>query len=266
MDFCSQIVRNVEIPASLSDFSKLTKIKGGVILKDAAAENGGLRVEGDLYWEGYVASESGIDECAWEGAEYFVDHLNAAELRFRDPFMLEPEVMEVTAAADDEKNCTMTFSIRWWEEERQNEEKESFEKELAEINENFRETVSEFTEAGIRDDLIPNKEPIKTEEDFSEKENQTFSGMENKITEICNDFRELRKKEAPLTKEVYQTEIAEELVSDSNQYCIRYYRASDDDTLESIANRFSVSLAKMRRVNELDEVGLISGRLVRIPR
>ncbi len=270
MDYCSEVVRRVEIPQSLPPVENLTKICGNIILKDATASNNRLTVEGDLLWQGFFINDRGEEECLWEGAEFFQEELPFSNLRIRESFMMEPEVTDIVATDAGENNCEMRFSVHWWSEPGEmSEDEENFEDEIKEIEDNFRETIEEFAKAGEEDDLIPENDGETAEIDDIIAAPPTPRTEETEITvaeEVCNDFRELRQKREPLTKTEAKATPREEGEENmqSPPYCLRYYRAKEGDTLEAIAERFSVSLAKMRGINELDEVGSIQGRMVRI--
>ncbi len=267
MDFCSQVIRRVEIPPSLPQVENLSKIYGTVILKDATAENRKIRVEGDLLWQGFFINEDGEEECLWEGAEFFQEELPFSNLRIREPFMMEPEVTDITASTTGENECEIVFSVRWWQDDSvYSEEEESFDEEIQEIEDNFRETMDVFAQTGEEDDLKPEDdeiidvpaEVVSTTE--AEKELNTTEEVKKKtIKASASEAREKQEEEEKILPEQES-----EGTNPSSFYCLRYYRAKEGDTMENIAQRFSLSLAKMRSINELDEVGSIQGRMVRV--
>ncbi|MEG0875434.1 MAG: LysM peptidoglycan-binding domain-containing protein [Clostridiales bacterium] len=267
MEFCSEIIRQVDIPESLPLIKNLSALTGSIILKDAVHIDNSLRVEGDLLWQGFFPDNRDGSKCLWEGAEYFQEELSVSNLKVREPFMIEPQVLSVSGEETTDNHYNLTFSVRWWEDEKRiSEDEENFELELKEIDENFRETIEDFEKTGIEDNLHPEPKEIITPMAEPFKPN---------TTEICNDFRELRKKKdatkaamAPMAEtddEEHATMLHDDIYAQCPPYCLRYYRAREGDSIESIAERFAVSIAKMRGINELDEVGSIQGRMVRIP-
>ncbi|MDO4542530.1 MAG: LysM peptidoglycan-binding domain-containing protein [Bacillota bacterium] len=274
MDFCSEVVRRVEIPSSLPAIDDLSKICGGIILKDAVAKNNTLKVEGDLLWQGYFRNNRGEEECLWEGAEFFQEELPFNNLRIREPFMMEPEVTDISAEEGAEGSCLLTFSVRWWEDENQlSQEEESFEEEIREIESNFRDTIESFVKSGEEDELIPereeNQETVAAASEFQAEDAAEIEAVQEpdeaprKLT-VAEKRKARIQEEGVSIEDEYLRTANTDYTPQSPSYCLRYYRAKEGDSMEDIAERFSVSLAKMRGINELDEVGSIQGRMVRI--
>lgn len=270
MEFSSEVVRRVEIPQSLPPMENLSKICGSIILKDATAGNNKVNVEGDLLWQGFFRNNHGEEECLWEGAEFFQEELPCSNLRIRESFMMEPEVTDITAVDAEGGNCILTFTVRWWEDEEElSQEEESFEEEIREIETNFHDTLEEFAKTGDEDNLVPDNDDIIDApiEEVSPAEAEDALAASPALD---NSVQTMRPQVEPNPEPTEDEEVCpfkegnNQYAPETTRYCLRYYRAKEGDTLEDIAERFSVSLAKMRGINELDEIGSIQGRMVRV--
>ncbi len=113
MVLCTEIIKRVDIPASLPPLEQLSHFEGNIILKNVVAENEGLRVTGDLVWRGFFPQETGNEECLWEGAEFFSHLVDLGALRDSDTFLLDPRVTALVGEAMGNDGCRLTFSILW---------------------------------------------------------------------------------------------------------------------------------------------------------
>lgn len=117
MTLQSEIVKKVDIPASLPDLADMAGLEGSILLKDVNAGAESILVEGDLLWRGYfpVAGDTDEVECLWEGAEYFSQEVPIGDFRGQEGFRLDPAVLSVRADELAQDSCHLVFNIRWQE-------------------------------------------------------------------------------------------------------------------------------------------------------
>ncbi len=195
--------------------------------------------------------------------------------------------------ADDGENISSDIEAESQEERQAEDETVVAVSELTatedlEAEEEARESSSDVREEEEIMDIKETKEVIEKKEQKEERE-QLISGynadeFDKEIEAIDNTFRETIKvlEEEPVSpisqrlqspveaaEEIQPpaaskkpTEPAPEEAKSSaskceGSYCLRYYRAQPGDSLDAIAERLSVSLARMREINELDEIGIV---------
>ncbi len=274
MDHRSTLVREVEVPSTLPPMETLTKLTGSVLMKDVAADEEGLRLEGDLLWRGYF--EEGGGECLWEGAEFFSEVL-AGDARGVLP-EIEPEITALRGESLSEKTYRMAFDIRWFDPARFSEQTTEHEEVRADG-----ETEAAAAESSAAERAAEPRETAVTETAAEPAERGGCGGhcgggsdLDRELEAIGESWREtLKIIDEPEKKTAKKTEqeAAESEDEDDvkirrcpySRFCLRYYRTQDGDELEEIAERFSATVAKLKERNRLDDAPLKSGRLLRIP-
>lgn len=254
MDMTTTIIRNVEIPPTLPDMDTLTDLTGNITVKDVRLETDGLRVEGDLLWRGYF-EESGSD-CLWEGAEFFSEHLDTDTIRQENAALLTPKIVGLRGTALSESTFRMEFDIRWDEatdliptEEYKTEQKDGFPLPATKIKENTTEEIIEVSESVSADTdsamkKIPQKTAAERKKEFIKQQKLKSAQKTAEKSPVCEETA----KSCPCP-----------------QFCLRYYRASESETLEKIAEKFSASVAKLKACNDLDFDEVRPGKMIRIP-
>ena len=129
---------------------------------------------------------------------------------------------------------------------------DDFEKEIKAIDDTFRETIKVLKEEPSAPKEIA---AVNSQTDVLETTNE----LESQTTAPASKHVEVVQEEPSMRR----------APNSSGSYCRRYYRARPGDRLDAIAERLSVSRARMREINELDEIGIvdtkeIENRMIRI--
>lgn len=251
MEFRSTLIRNVEIPPTLPSMDTLTNLKGSLILKEVNRNENNLQIEGDLLWRGYFA-ESG-DECLWEGAEYFSEHLTDDKLRGENTPLIEPEILSLRGESISDDRYQLTFDIRWFEME--NSVKEEITPPAP--KEEARESIPHHCTCHC-------EEPKAELEEKLERIDETW----RETIKAINDTPEktaAHQKEEVRPAETEADDEVEIKCCPYSKFCLRYYRTQDGDELERIAEKFSATVAKLKEYNKLDSATISAGRMLRIP-
>lgn len=276
MDYRSTIIRNVEIPSTLPPMETLTELTGSIILKEVSLEEDDLRIEGDLLWRGYFEENEG--ECLWEGAEYFRETLSRPELRDGEITDIEPKILSLTGESLSESTYRLTFDVLW-DSGSITSERKAEEPPKAEERPRAVTTPPKAPTETAEKPRRAKSEPVLTEKAPSLRESNEAPQCSRRKDEEkkTTDERKEIKKEAPPkpTAEKAEPERAPEEEKEDKEpeikccpyskYCLRYYRTGEGDELERIAERFSLTVAKLKEVNHLDSNYPKAGSLLRIP-
>ena len=249
MDYTATIIRNVEIPPTLPDMDTLSDLTGNITLKEVRPEEDGLRVEGDLLWRGYF-KESGND-CLWEGAEFFSEHIPEEDFRQADFTLLTPKIVGLRGEALSESTFRMEFEIKW---------------EIAEEPVlRSKEEKTAVPEMPPQKELITPKAatpaPIRTEVSRELEEDTPRQSVPEQKKSVSAERKPLPQQPPESAPEPAETPKG----CPCPQFCLRYYRVDEADNLEKIAERFSASVAKLKEWNKLDFDEVQPGKMIRIP-
>ena len=250
MAFTTTVIRNVEIPPTLPDMDTLTDLTGNIALKDVRNEDDGLRVEGDLLWRGYF--EEGGNDCLWEGAEFFSEHLTAEGLPREEFTLLKPEITGLKGEALSESTFRMEFEIQWRADPDEEPPLRAGEPEAA--------SPTVAASVGSIEETVTEQEPpvIPFREETASPKAPLSSAPEQ-----IREHTKPRPQPAPPENNTQTPDLPPNCPCP--RFCLRYYRVDETDNLEKIAARFSASVAKLKECNNLGFEEAQPGKMLRIP-
>lgn len=259
MDYCSTLVRNVEIPSTLPSMDTLTNLCGSIILKDVTSKDDAVTIEGDLLWRGYF--EESREECLWEGAEYFSETIQNDKLRCAEPSLIDPQILSLTGSPLSDNTYRLSFEIRWYGSIEEDQAPVAPQEILPPIREEKSEP--QLHPCSCHSTENPSKAKTDLEENL-ERIDETWRETLKSINEPRENSKIPSKEESRPSDAETEDEV-EIKCCPYSKFCLRYYRTQEGDELERIAERFSATVAKLREYNKLDSQPLSSGQMLRIP-